>query len=537
MLFNKLKQKCYKAFEADESIVKEFVELNAKYWNHSQEERKEDSSKYIWIGLFMVEKWMSWMQPKFIFAEGLQDKYHCNTLVLDWEDNKELASLYKSYGFSFISVKIRMFKDPIGFLYGLCRALSFFIFGGTGKKLCSLKYKNRKIGQYIYDNTVRTNANIYTINNARTKVCFKKICTSYWFLHTLELIAKEYEPFIYLYDDLVYDEGMVVQLMHSKNARVMKCGVGAVFREIPWSDEPQYRSDIWRGIISDRLSSLTENEKQDIIVKVTNELEQRFKGENGDTREAEYIFKNKKELSSEEIKSEMGLNPNKKTVFIFTHCFSENPHKCSFQLYDDSYTWLEETMKIVREVDTVNWVIKGHPIAAIKYNEVGVLEHMYEKYKNENLYWFPNEYNSSLVTEIADAIITVYGTAGIEYSCLGIPVIHTGYAAYSNFGYTYFPQSIQEYTDLLKNISEINRLDEEQIKTARIVFSLYNQMRSRYFDEYDDQMNELNNLFYNDINEHKSFFEHNNTVFHEIMKYMDSHEIKNTKYYLKALEV
>lgn len=536
-LIQRLKQKCYKKFDADTPQVEQFAEVNQAFWKEHDKKIQKKDGEYIWIGMFMVEKWMTWMQPKFLFAKGLEEQHHYRTLVLDWEYNEKLEKIYQSYGFEFISMKLRMFQNVFGFLYGMVKAIGTFITKGTGHQLVGLTYKGRQIGQYIYDNTIRTKSGVYTLRNARNKMVFKKVLTSYWFLHTLNKVAKEYCPKIYIYDDLVYDEGMIAQFMHQKHVELMKCGVAGIIRHIPWAEGPQFWPDIYGDIVRNDILNLSEEEKKQIIAEATTDIEQRFLGNNGDVREAQSIFKNKQECTVEELKQIMGLHQDRKTVVIFAHCLSENPHKCSIQLYDDSFTWLDETLKYVRELDNVNWVLKGHPIAAAKYGETGVMEAMFEKYKNDNLFWFPNEYNSALTTQLADAVVTVYGTAGAEYTCLGIPVVHTGKAFYANFGYTEFPQTIDEYHNILRNIHKLQPLTEEQKNMAKLVFVCNNRCRKTHFDDYDDRMNELDSLFYQDLAEHKTYETHNHQTFQAIMDYMDNNDILRTVYYQNGVHM
>lgn len=525
----KLKQKCYKRFPGDADMVEAFCKENQKIWGEKNVESA--SGEYIWIGMFMVEKWMTWMQPKFLFSKKLEEKYQLNTLVLDWEYNEQLEKLYRSYGFDFISVKMEMFRNPLGFIYGMLKAVQTFICRGTGKGITMLQYKGRQIGQYIYDNTVRTNAGVYTLESTRNAVCVKKVCTSYWFLNTLEKIAKRYTPKIYLFDDLVYDEGMIVQMMHRKKVRVLKCGVEGIFYEIPWAPQPQYWPDYFEHKIKNVIAEMSEQEKKDTIAQADEILRQRFQGNQGDVREAQRIFKNKLDCSADELKDIMGLDKNKKTVVIFSHCLSENPHKCSTQLYEDCYSWLIETLQYIRDIDNVNWVLKGHPVAARKYGEEGVLESLFEKYKSENIHWFPNEYNSALTTQIADVVLTIYGSAGMEYSCLGIPTVHTGKAFYADFGYTVFPKSIDAYKEQLRNMDKLERLTQEQREMAKLVFICNAKVRAEKFDEYDEQMRELNSNFYNDINEGRNFDASNNLAFKEILEYMKDHDMRETSYY------
>lgn len=79
---------------------------------------------------------------------------------------------------------------------------------------------------------------------------------------------------------------------------------------------------------------------------------------------------------------------------------------------------------------------------------------------------------------MADVVITVAGTAGIEFAAAGgIPSILAGATSYSGFGFTVEPRTQTEYFQVLANIENIDRLIKGQQDTARKVF-LYSQRYS-----------------------------------------------------------
>ena len=66
--------------------------------------------------------------------------------------------------------------------------------------------------------------------------------------------------------------------------------------------------------------------------------------------------------------------------------------------------------------------------------------------------------------------MTIGGNAGAEFACEEIPAVIVGKPYYSGFGYTVEPKSREEYEECLKKIHEVERLDNEQIRTAKKVF-------------------------------------------------------------------
>ena len=91
-------------FDIDEQSLTNFCEENKRIWNQNQE-KIPTKNGYCFVGLFMVEKWMPWLEQKLIFAKGIQEKKGINPIITDWEYNENLETLYRSYGFDFLSLK------------------------------------------------------------------------------------------------------------------------------------------------------------------------------------------------------------------------------------------------------------------------------------------------------------------------------------------------------------------------------------------------------------------------------------------------
>jgi len=82
-----------------------------------------------------------------------------------------------------------------------------------------------------------------------------------------------------------------------------------------------------------------------------------------------------------------------------------------------------------------------------------------------------SSFNSRSLLNCADAVITVLGTAGMEFAALGaIPSILAGVTYYSGFGFTIEPKNQDEYFKTLDSIENIGRLTKEQQDMARRVF-------------------------------------------------------------------
>lgn len=521
-----LEKKILGNFEIDKEFLEQFCKKNAQLWK-----KEGQSDQYIYIGLFMVEKWIPWLERKLLYAKGLEEKTGAVPIVIDWGYNEELEKFYASYGIGCVSMKKEMFTNFTGCMYGLCKAIFFFLFEGTGEKMVHKKYKGVSIGHFVYDTIIRTNQDIYTVRKARNGVCFKKIWTTYWFLNSLKRVCKKYPPIHYIFDDLVYDEGMIAEYMRSLGSEISNFDLDNRRLHPDYTKEIIFWPDLYKHMMKQEIGQMEETQKQENIAHAQAMLEERFLGKNGNIRDSKAAFTGKKEGSREELIACMGLDPNKKNVVFCCHTLSESAHRCSSQAYEDTYTWMEETMKYVRDKDSANWIIKVHPIAAKKYGEGGVLEGLYEKYKSENLYWFPDEYNSSLVGQLADVVVTIYGHVGSEYSCLGIPVILSGNAEYAEFGYTTDAFTKEAYEKALDQAHTLERLTEEQRKTAELVFSCQNSRKQKTSDSFNEKMTELNWKFDEVTLAGKTVKDLNTETLKWVEQYCEENDIRKSDYY------
>lgn len=479
---NLITKKLHVNFEIDQEILERFCSENKKIWQKSSQDAEKEGS--IFIGLFMVEKWVAWLEPKILYAKGIEQSTGYKPIVIDWEYNEELVKLYDSYGMGYISLKKEMFINPLGLLYGAYRALAFYLTGASGHKLANLRYQGIELGHFMYDTIIRTNQEIYTVRDTKTKICAKKVITGFWTLHTLNRLCKKYQPKHYLFDDLVYDEGMIVTFLKNQGVHISGYDCFGYYYEPRFESGMIYWPDYERSLLIDKLDSLTEEQQEEYITAADQLLDDRFHARNGVVRDSKAAFVGKKEATREELGKIMGLHPDRKNVVICCHTLSESAHRCSKQVFEDTFTWVEETMKIVRDMDNVNWIVKVHPIAALKYGEGGIVEGLYEKYKSDNLFLFPDEYNSALVGTLADTVITIYGTVGCEYSCLGIPVVLAGKAVYSEFGYTIDAYDLEKYKEVLRTIENIQPLTEEQKRQAKQVFTYQNRKKDIIRDAF-----------------------------------------------------
>ena len=111
----------------------------------------------------------------------------------------------------------------------------------------------------------------------------------------------------------------------------------------------------------------------------------------------------------------------KKIVAVVPHIFCDAPHAYPNNLYSDYYEWFVETVKILSQNNYIDVIVKEHPSANL-YGEEGKLDEIIKDY-NFNIIKIASSENQYSLIQAADLVVTCGGTIGLEFSCVGKPVI------------------------------------------------------------------------------------------------------------------
>lgn len=196
--------------------------------------------------------------------------------------------------------------------------------------------------------------------------------------------------------------------------------------------------------------------------------------------------KNTKKISKKEICKILGWDDQKPIIGIFNHSFIDGVFEMEWRIFRDHLTWLRKTLRCIRDIKSVNWIVKEHPYA---YKEnyfspnLGAKTNV-EKELNEitadcdHIVSFDKKLNGSSLINILSAALTCQGSVGLEYACLGIPVILASDTYFAGLGFTNEPRTKAEYFSHLKNIKNIEKykLSKEQIDKANIFFYILYQL-------------------------------------------------------------
>ena len=160
------------------------------------------------------------------------------------------------------------------------------------------------------------------------------------------------------------------------------------------------------------------------------------------------------------------FNTTKKKFLIATHDFVDAPHAMGNSLFEDFYIWLKFLLDNSNK--NIQWYIKTHPNFGsdwsiyIKY-EREVVKKLIKKYKNIIL--LPqNITHNEIVRNKIDAVFTVNGTVGLDYSLLNTPVINASLNnPHINFKFNFHPKSKNELGMIIKKFNYKKKISFDEI--------------------------------------------------------------------------
>jgi hypothetical protein len=210
-----------------------------------------------------------------------------------------------------------------------------------------------------------------------------------------------------------------------------------------------------------------ENHREHAVSVAEEILKKRFDGRGNLGGDA---YSSTDELQSvDEFVTNYGIESDYPTVTILPHIFIDAVHRGDGMIFDDYLSWFRETLSIIADVPSVQWIIKPHPMAAMYNQKQDVVKEVSTNLgdNQEHVFLVDSETNTRFLHDISDALVTVRGTAGLEFSCKGIRPILSGDSRYSGLGSPIQPEDEQEYTETLNKSHKIQPLTTEEIEQAK----------------------------------------------------------------------
>lgn len=390
--------------------------------------------------------------------------------------NRKFKQLYESYGiteFYYLSDRKQGVLDQIR--YAL-KAVAL-IKGVHGiDEFIQLKVGEVSFGKIVYDTYLRTSG-YGTANNISLPIFGWLISILSYHEYLEEMFGSGRFPVVFQGERQFIPSAVVCQVALEQGSVIYGRGGGpSIFTiriydkiEEIYTETERHREEFF-NYIYDNYREVAVKEGGDYIFN-------RFKGKSPkhDILEASFAFKkDEKNVSREELCKRFGWDVERPIAVVMGNVMVDGVFVHNWSLFRDNLTWLCETLKAIIKIDHVNWLVKKHPLDE-RDDVITTARLEYERWAKEydHIQFLTDDVNPLSLTNIADVILTAHGHAGGEYSCFGIPCILAGESSYSGLGFTYEPQTQEEYFSLLERIHTIGPLEKSQVEKAKTYAFIY----------------------------------------------------------------
>ena len=450
------------------AAVSEFVSVNSRYWPAVDVRSR---------GHVLVEGHLAEYGPNYLFrtavaAKALQEAVGVEVTVLfngfagRWTSAKRAYRSFRITRFIFLGSHF-LLTDPLRRVRGLWKAIRLTRGFRVPEDILVVEFGGIRVGDLIYDDILKQNG-LRTIEQIDRRA-LRAIARAYFFYLQYEAIFTERPYLFYVSTHSAYSEyGILCRVALKHGVKVIETTdiQMSAYRDIS-------KSTYHDGMREAILGNLEGSNDELLLEQAASSLRKRLNAQIKQL-DAQKAFRGHL-YTRAALTESLGVPATRKIAFILAHVFCDSPHISSRMLYADYFRWLAGTLAICATIPTVTWIVKPHPSSDL-YGEMGAVEKMIADLQAPNVHLCPADLNTGSLEQCADALITVHGTAGLEFSGVGVPVVLAGRPFYSGFGFTMDPESLGEYEAILRGLDAISPLSVEQRRLALQVFGVWERL-------------------------------------------------------------
>jgi hypothetical protein len=173
------------------------------------------------------------------------------------------------------------------------------------------------------------------------------------------------------------------------------------------------------------------------------------------------------------------------------------------RMFEDQYEWVAETIEQFESMEDKQLVIKVHPAEKLRGTKQGVtdvLEPYFEDLpQNVRVLEPDTDVDPYELIKTSDVVLVYTSTVGMEATYFGTPVVTAADSHYAKKGFTYDPETKEEYAKILRKQPEALELQEKENKLGKRYMYNYFVERPTEFDlikqaPYDSEEHIANKL-------------------------------------------
>lgn len=453
-------------------------------------------------------------------SEGLEP------VIIQGKHVRKHSELFKAFGFGLIETansNLSVWDYVSALMWTIKKTISI----KNTEELLKLDYQGIHIGELVFSSYIYRHMT-GTIKKIKPDISIEifKCCMNYKYF--TKLVAKHKPRFAVVTNNTYVDCGMLFKIL-LKNGVPAYVNVWPAFNKVSIKkyEKDQDNRDLcvvnptaaeWKNISESMRGEWVEYGKKWIAKRV--------KGEDSAFGGADAAV-GKPWLEKDKVVESLGIDKTKKTGLICAHVMWDDPLIYS-SIFKDYYWWWVETAKIINEIEHINWILKAHPGEMDTLGRKTFQKPIRSLDALKDIKFKPHvklldsglTYNNYSLTQVVDFVVTLRGTVGLEYSCLGIPVITAGTGPYSICGFASVAKSVEEYKKALSNAHLLDRLEESKRNEASVFAYYYLSGATSIavqgtLEDFD--ITKLKDSFYNDFRNDSAW----KTIMSNMKKNMD----------------
>jgi len=391
---------------------------------------------------------------------------------IKWALRLGALGTYRAYGFSRHIEVAEKRRDREN---GAALASKFFSSHPSKRDLLAYRFDDVLIGDLIYDTWLSARHQTVDLSSAEFRRFFSRCCSyaSWW----SNFLSKNYVSGLVV-SHPVYMWALPARLLNHLGTRAYVSALKRVDIVTEASiDEPHnFPSDFQKMFPQERTRALGEAKEF---------LEGRVQGEK-DIFETRPVNRPFAPQAMSQAQAEQTGGPEIR-ILVAVHSFFDAPHFFGLGIFEDVYEWLQFLAELSRET-SFTWLVKPHPFYAGE--PTAAIEKIFESAGNCEVI-SPSVTHSELISGGLNAVLTIWGTVGIDFAYLGVPVInaHTNnpHCAYQ---FNLHPRTKVELREAILNIPTSISLE---ISETQVLENLYMKRffysNNIFLDSYPDFAN------------------------------------------------
>lgn len=442
------------------SYEKKLYEANRKYWDAVP--NTMDGEKWIYVYHSLpIEFDMCLLED--LAAKGLQNKVSLPIISVTYGKSPTIDEMDASFGIQEIHHLIH--RAPVDLLSRL-RTFAAAKFASRysykkEKRLFAIRYRGVPCGDEIHDtiirkNSIRTEGQQFECFDISQKEYFQYVWQAFSTIDRSISLFKRRKPAYVISTECIYIKGLFGRVASLFGARRWTTSLETA--DIIAQSPPgtyMLHSEILRRKIEVHM------EKNPLLEPETDNL---------------FVMKTESGTRNDLLKR-LGILNDKKNVFIMLHCLTDLPRGNRQHIYGGYNEWFLDTLRMIRDIKNVNWIIKDHPMSSY-FAQDHYVKSVFEKYKTEAMFWCDKSVSGMEIKEIADCVVTCAGEVALEYWAYGIPTITTAEGYFCGWGISYCMRSREEYEAALRNLDRLEPPSPQSSLQAKRYLSAIQDMGS-----------------------------------------------------------